>query len=124
MTGSFPAGVSSGQATVSGTVEIASEDEVARGVILSQADVFLVQNGCIATLPLPQDLVGKRLDLAPGMVETLPAQVTLSPCNVGDGAGHGSLRPGTYELYARVLLIHDDGSSVESIGGPWPLEVR
>jgi len=57
-------------------------------------------------------------------VERLPAQATLSPCDPAGGSADGSLRPGTYELYVRVMLNHDDGSSLEAIGGPWPLEVR
>jgi hypothetical protein len=32
--------------------------------------------------------------------------------------------PGSYELYARVVLTPDDGAAVESFGGPWPLRVR
>lgn len=124
LTGRFPSVVSSSEQTVSGTVEVASENEDVRGVITSSADVFLVWNGRIATLPLPQDLVGMRLELGPGKVEKLSAQAALSPCDPGAGAANGSLRPGSYELYARVVLNHDDGSSLESIGGPWPLEVR
>jgi hypothetical protein len=124
LTGRFPAVVSSSEQAVSGTVEVAVGDEVVRGVVTRDADVFLVRNGRIATLPLPQDLVGMRLELGAGMVERLPAQATLSPCDPGGGTAAGSLPPGTYELYARVVLHHDDGSSLESIGGPWPLEVR
>lgn len=124
LTGRFPAVVSSSEQAVSGTVEVASEKELVRGVVTRNADVFLVRSGRIATLPLPQDLVGMRLELAPGKVEKLPAQATLSPCDPGGAAADGSLPPGTYELYARVVLNHDDGSSLESIGGPWLLEVR
>ena len=124
LTGRFPAVVSSSAQAVSGAVEVASENEVVRGVVTPTADVFLVRDGRIATLPLPQDLVGMTLELAAGKVERLPAQATLSPCDPGGGSADGSLRPGTYELYARVVLNHDDGSSLESIGGPWPLEVR
>ena len=124
LTARFPTGVSASEAAVSGTVEIASEVEVVRGVVAPQADVFLVRHGRIATLPLPQDLVGMRLELAPGRVERLPAQATLSPCHPGGDAADGPLHPGIYELYARVVLTHDDGSSLESIGGPWPLAVR
>ena len=124
LTGRFPTVVSSSERVVAGTVEFAGENEVVRGVVTPLADVFLVRNGRIATLPLPQDLVGMRLELAPGEVERLPAQGTLSPCDQGGGSADGSLPPGTYELYVRVLLNHDDGSSLEAIGGPWPLEVR
>ena len=60
------------------------------------------------------------MELVPGRPEELPAQGTLFPCDEGGGP----LSPGVYELYARVVLHHDDGSSLECIGGPWPLEVR
>jgi len=116
--------VSSSERVVAGTVEVANENQVVGGVVAPLADVFLVRNGRIATLPLPQDLVGMRLELAAGEIERLPAQATLSPCDPAGGSADGSLRPGTYELYVRVMLNHDDGSSLEAIGGPWPLEVR
>jgi hypothetical protein len=124
LTGHFPPVVRATEQAVSGTVKVTSETDDVRGVITTNADAFLVRNGLIATLPLPQDLVGMRLELARGEVEQLPARASLSPCSSGGGDGGGSLRPGTYELYARVLLSHDDGSSLESIGGPWLLEVR
>jgi hypothetical protein len=38
--------------------------------------------------------------------------------------GGGSVGPGAYELYVRVVVIPDDGMAVESFGGPWPLDVR
>jgi hypothetical protein len=122
VTGRFPASVRSTEEVVHGTVEVASEDDV-RGVVAPAADVFLVRNGRIATLPLPQDLVGMPLKLVAGKVAELPAQAALSPCDPGGGVTDGTLRPGTYELYARVVLNNDDGSSLEAVGGPWPLEV-
>lgn len=124
LTGRFPTVASSSQRGLSGTVEVGSEKEVVRGVVTPSADVFLVRDGRIATLPLPQDLVGMRLELPPGRIEILPAEATLSPCDPGGDAADASLLPGTYELYVRVVLNHDDGTSRESIGGPWPLEVR
>ncbi len=124
LTGRFPTVVSSTEQIVTGTVDVASETEVVRGVVTGSADVFLVQGGRIATVPLPQDSVGRRLAMAPGEVETWPAHATLAPCDPGSGAADGSLRPGSYELYARVVLNHDDGSRQESVGGPWPLEIR
>jgi hypothetical protein len=105
LTGRFPVVVSSIEQALSGTVEVASENEVVRGVVTPNADVFLVRDGRIATLPLPQDLVGTRLELAPGKGETLPAQGTLSPCDPGGGTADESLQPGTYELYARAVLV-------------------
>jgi len=123
LTGRFPGVVHASERAVSGTVEVAGANEGLRGVVTPNADVFLVRDGRIATLPLPQDLVGMRLELDPGKVESLAAQATLLPCEGGSAAGE-SLPPGTYELYVRVVLNHDDGSSVESVGGPWQLEVR
>jgi hypothetical protein len=64
--------------------------------------------------------MGIRWDLAPGRTERLPGEATLVSCDPGGG----SVRPGTYELYARVVITPDDGAGVESFGGPWPLEVR
>jgi hypothetical protein len=122
VTGRFPASVRSTEQAVHGTVEVASEDDV-RAVVTSAADVFLVRSGRIATLPLPQDLVGMPLELVAGEVAKLPAQAALSPCDLPGGVTDGTLRPGAYELYARVVLNNDDGSSLEAIGGPWPLEV-
>ena len=124
LTGRFPSVVGSSEQVVSGSVEVASENKVVRGVVAPSADMFLVRNGRIATLPLPQDLVGMRLEVGPGKAERLPGRAALSPCDPSAGAGDGSLHAGTYELYARVLLNHDDGSTSESIGGPWPLELR
>ena len=124
LTGRFPTVVSSSERVLSGTVDVGGESEVVRGVVTPTADAFLVRDGRIATLPLPQDLVGMRLELSPGKVERLSAQAALSPCGQGDDGADGSLLPGAYELYVRVVLNHDDGSSLESIGGPWPLEVR
>lgn len=124
LTARFPLAVSRSEQAVSGAVEVASENEVVRGVATLAAEVFLVRDGQVATLPLPQDLVGMRLEVSPGRVERLPAQATLSPCDPGGAAADGLLRPGTYQLYARVVLSRDDGSILESVGGPWPLEVR
>jgi len=70
-------------------------------------------------LPMPQDAVGQSLELADGKVERMPAMATLVPCS-----GGGVLASGTYDLYVRVVLNLDDGSWVDSLGGPWPLEVR
>lgn len=119
LTGSFPATVRAGEPAVTGTVEVTSRKE-ARGVTSPGADVFLVRDGRVATVPVPQDAIGVRWDLAPGRTERLPAEATLVSCDPGGG----TVPPGTYELYARVLFTPDDGVGVESFGGPWPLEVR
>jgi hypothetical protein len=121
LTGRFPAVVRSTERILSGTVEVTSADVGVAGVVTPTADAFLVRDGRIVTLPVPQDSVGKSVELGPGTVETLQGEVSLSPCQAGLG---GSLGPGTYDLYVRVVLNNDDGTMVESVGGPWPLDVR
>jgi hypothetical protein len=119
LTGRFPATAPAGQGSVTGTVEATSRVAV-RGVLTPSADVFLVRDGRVATMPVPQDSMGVRWDLAPGESKWLPGEATLISC---EPAG-GSVRPGSYQLYARVLIAPDDGAAVESFGGPWPLQVR
>jgi hypothetical protein len=119
VTGHFPAAVSVDEQMVTGTVAVAANRSQARGVVTPQAEAFLVHDGRIVTLPMPQDSVGRRLDLAGGRVEQMPATASLVPCS-----GGGVLATGSYELYVRVVLNHDDGSRADSLGGPWPLEVR
>jgi hypothetical protein len=119
LTGRFPATASAGERAVTGTVEVTSAVAV-RGVVAPRADVFLVRDGRVATMPVPQDALGIRWDLAPGKIERLPGEATLMSCDPGSGSVH----PGTYELYARVVLTPDDAAGVESFGGPWPLQVR
>jgi hypothetical protein len=118
VTGSFPSAVSSGAGLVLGTVTLtAVPGAPARAVVTPQADAFLVREGRVVTLPMAQDSVGRRLDLGQGRREQLPAAASLVAC-----AG-GRLPPGGYEIYARVLLSHDDGSTDEAVGGPWPLHI-
>jgi hypothetical protein len=119
VTGHFPAAVSADEQIVTGTVAVVAKGSEARGVVTPQAEAFLVRDGRIVTLPMPQDSVGRRLDLAGRRVERMPAMATLVPCS-----GGGVLATGTYDLYVRVVLNHDDGSRADSLGGPWPLEVR
>lgn len=108
-----------GQRTVAGTVEVTGRAAL-RGVGAPRADVFLVQDGRVVTLPSPQDALGVRWDLAPGQVVRLPGEATLAAC---DSAG-GLVPPGAYELYAQVLFTPDDAAGSASFGGPWPLDVR
>ena len=119
VTGRFPTAVSASEQMVSGTVSVAAKRSEARGVVTPQAEAFLVRDGRVVTLPMPQDAVGQRLDLTDGRVEQMPALATLVPCS-----GGGRLGTGTYDLYVRVVLNDDDGSRADSLGGPWPLEVR
>ena len=122
LTGRFPTVASASEQVISGTVEISSESDVVRGVVAANADVFLVRDGRIVTLPLPQDLVGIPIELGPGHAKQLPALGILSPCDTTEA--EKSLRSGTYQLYARLVLHRDDGSSMEAISGPWPLVLQ
>jgi hypothetical protein len=119
LTGRFPASAPTGGPEVTGTVEVTSRVAV-RGTVLPRADVFLVRDGRLVTMPMPQDAMAIRWDLAPGRTEQLPAEITLVSC----APGGGSIPAGGYQLYARVVLTPDDGPGVASFGGPWPLEVR
>jgi hypothetical protein len=120
--GRFPTVVSVSDRTFSGSVEITSNNDAVRGVVAASADVFLVRDGRIVTLPLPQDLVGIPIELGPGHAKQLPALGILSPCDTTEA--EKSLLPGKYQLYARVVLHRDDGSSLEANGGPWPLVIQ
>jgi hypothetical protein len=119
LAGKFPTAVLTGVRMISGTVEVRTQD-VVRGTVAPGADVFLVRDGRVATVPVPHDLTGIQWNLGPGKIEHLPGQAALVSC----APGGGPVRPGTYELYARVVITQDDGTPVESFGGPWPLEVH
>jgi hypothetical protein len=119
VSGQFPARTPAKDGSVSSQVNVTAGGAV-RGVMAPSADGFLVRDGRIVTLPAPQDLMGVRLTLAPGTVRRLPALVTLEPC----AAGTAALPPGPYELYVRVVVNRDDGSALESFGGPWAIEVE
>lgn len=119
LTGSFPGAVASHEQMVTGTVMVAAGQSRAHGVITPQADAFLVRDGRLVTLPVPQDSVGQPLDLTFGRVEQVHAVATLVPC-----AGDGVLPSGSHDLYVRVVLNLDDGSQEDCFGGPWPLEVH
>lgn len=119
VTGRFPAVAAAAEQVVNGAVEVVASRSAARGVVTPMAEAFLVRNGRIVTLPVPQDAVGRDLALSEGSVERLPAVAALVPCAGGD-----TLSSGTYDLYVRVVLNRDDGTRTEAVGGPWPLEVR
>jgi hypothetical protein len=108
---------------VSGTVALGTEDESREAVVSPLADVFLVRNGLVATVPMVQDAVGISVSMAAGTVVTLPAIGSLVPCD-SDDSESALLEPGLYEIYARMLLSYDDGSAAECFGGPWPMELR
>ncbi len=118
LTGQFPAEVPAGEQILSGTVEAVSSQEL-HGVTPPGADVFLVRDGRVVTTPLPQDAMGILWAVAAGQSKSLPAEASLASCDTGE-----PLTPGSYELYARLTVIPDEGGSVESFGGPWELEVR
>ncbi|GAA2601110.1 hypothetical protein GCM10010435_95610 [Winogradskya consettensis] len=119
VTATFPTGAPAGPQPVAGEVEVTSRAAV-RGVAGPAADVFVVRDGLIVTMPMAQDAVGVRWELAAGQARTLPAQLVPLSCAPGGEA----LPPGSYQLYARVVLIPDDGTPQTSYGGPWPFEIR
>jgi hypothetical protein len=115
----FPESVPFGQRTLSGTVEVTSQ-EAMRGVAPAAADVFVVLDDRVVTTPVPQDAIGIRWDLGAGETRTMPALASLVSCE----PDAGPLRPGGYELYARVVVTRDDEAAQPAFGGPWRLRVR
>jgi hypothetical protein len=83
-----------------------------------RAEAFLVRDGLLVTLPLPQDSVGVLWDLVPGATKSVPAEASLVSCATG-----AALEPGSYDLFVRVVLAPDEGGQVESVGGPWSVRV-
>lgn len=69
---------------------------------------------------MAQDAIGVRWDFAAGEAIRMAAVASLVSCE----PDRGSLPPGRYELYARVVLIPDDGPAQTAFGGPWPLRLR
>jgi len=118
LTGHFRAQVAGSEPTLSGTIGVTASEKL-KGVTQPGADVFVVQDGRIVAVPLPQDAVGIIWATAPGETKTVPGAVALTSCESGKPLGAGS-----YEVYARVLVFPDAGGTVESFGGPWPLEVQ
>ncbi|MDG4767919.1 hypothetical protein O7632_28050 [Solwaraspora sp. WMMD406] len=117
--GQFPSTAAAADRDVTGTVEVTSNRAV-RGVVSPRAEVFLVRQGRVAAVPAAQDLVGVQWDLAAGDVRRLPGDVPLVSCEP-DG---GPIPAGTYQLYARVSIVPDDGADrLVSYGGPWQLRV-
>ena len=120
LTAHFPTTVGATAGTLAGTVDIVSA-KVMCGVVTPTPDAFLVRDARIVTLPVPADSVGITVELGPGRVERLHSQVSLEPCDPDEHSR--LLPPGAYELFVRVLMDVDDGTTVESVGGPWPLRV-
>jgi hypothetical protein len=119
LVGRFPETVPFGQRTVRGTVEVTGREAI-RGVAARAADAFLVRDDEVVTTPPAQDASGVRWELAAGETRTVPATASLVSCE-RDG---GTLPPGRYELYARMVLTPDDGAPQRAFGGPWQLRVR
>jgi len=118
VTGHFPPSAPAGTGTASGTVDVVSRERL-RGVAGQAAEVFLVHDGTVVAVPLPQDAIGVLWDLAPGTPRTLPAAVPLTSC-----AHEGTaLAPGEYQIFARVALVPDGGERMEVLGGPWAFRV-
>lgn len=118
-TGRFADSVPAGQQMLRGTIKVTSRQAV-RGVAAPAADVFLVREGRVVTMPLAQDAIGVRWDLAAGETRRMAATASLVSCEPEGGP----LPPGGYELYARVVLTPDDGPAQRAFGGPWRLRVR
>jgi hypothetical protein len=115
----FPESVPAGRQTVGGTVEVTSRKAM-RGVAPPAADVFLVRDDQVVTTPVAQDAIGIPWELAAGETRTMPALASLVSCE----PAAEPLRPGGYELYARVVVTPDDGAAQRAFGGPWRLRVR
>jgi hypothetical protein len=115
----FPESVPAGRQTLGGTVEVTSR-EAMRGVAPEAADVFLVRDDQVVTMPVAQDAVGIRWEPAAGETRAMPALASLVSCEP-DGR---PLPPGDYELYARVVVTPDDGAPQPAFGGPWRLRLR
>jgi predicted small lipoprotein YifL len=119
LTARFPATVTHDDEPVAGSVDAVGAAAV-HGVGPGRAEAFLVRDGLVVTVPVPQDSMGMLWELAPGAVKSVPADVTLTSC----AAGGAPIAPGTYDLFVRIVLTADDGGPLESVGGPWPLQVQ
>jgi hypothetical protein len=115
----FPESVQAGQQAVDGRVEVVSRVAM-RGVAAPTADVFLVRDDRVVAMPMPQDAIGVRWELAAGETRSVPAVASLVSCE----SHGGPLPPGRYALYARMVLTRDDGAAQRAFSGPWRLEVR
>lgn len=119
LVGRFPGTAAAGELTAAGRVDVTSSAAV-HGIAAPHADMFLVKAGRVVTLPVPQDAVGVRWELAAGVPKSVSGEVTLVSC---EPAG-GRLAPGAYELYARIAVFPDSGPVVEFIGPVGALDVQ
>jgi hypothetical protein len=119
LVGRFPGTVTAGEVKAAGSVDVTSPAAV-HGVAAPHADMFLAKAGRVVTLPVPQDAVGVRWELAAGVPKSVSGEVTLMSC----GPAGGRLGPGTYELYARIAIFPDSGPVLEFIGPVGTLDVR
>src|SRR5829696_4982847 len=82
--GGFAESVAAGRQTVDGSVEITSRERM-RGVVAGAADVFLVSEGRVVAMPVVQDALAIRWDVAAGDARTLSAVASLRSCTPGGG---------------------------------------
>lgn len=113
-----------GDGMFSGTVTVTNAGRAIAGVSSPEADVIVARAGEIVTEPLVKDLLGAPVALAAGASQTFPARGSLRRCG---GSGTELLAAGSYEIYAVVVVTVEEGpgtgSTVTSVGGPWPLRV-
>lgn len=120
--GRFAATADASGQVLTGTVEVSvptGADPIS-GVIAPEAFAFLVRDRRVLTEPLPQDTVGELVELAPGRSVVVPARASLARC----AAAGGPVEPGGYEVWALMTVTGDDGTAVQALGGPWPVDVR
>ena len=121
LAGSFPERVwATERAAFEGTVTIANHtDRPIEGLSAPRPDLYLTRSGKIVATPLPTDMVGLQLDLAPGAARHFTAAGSLRGCRRGQ-----PLPPGRYEVHAVLRVVHTDGTQTSSaVGGPWTLEI-
>ena len=118
LTARFPASAAVGAQQVDGTVTLGASAG-AQGVVTPRRRPSSSVTAASSRCRWPRTPSADSW-ISPAIVRrSLPASVRLVPC-----AGEGVLAPGTYDLYARVVVNLEDGSRADSLGGPWPLELR
>jgi hypothetical protein len=116
--GRFPPALKrGGDGMFSGTVTATATGARITGVASPEADVYLARDAMVVATALPKDSTGRPVDLAAGA--TFTARGSLRSC----APGGDPLPAGHYQVFAVVLVVRDDGSSVSATGGPWPLDV-